>query len=137
MQFHEKSFWFIWFHEFFCLDFFKFSGPLCIVENSYLWKKRYISYYNSVWFRFQSCQNRAENELISTQIGIFLTHYRYCLSELLTFFSNQTIIHWVCVSYLFTHRYFGIVPSHSISGGGEHKALKKWQKMCNIKWLQK
>ena len=29
MQFHEKNFWFIWFHEFFCLDFFKFCGPLC------------------------------------------------------------------------------------------------------------
>ena len=29
MQFHAKIFWFIWFHEFFCLDFFKFSGPLC------------------------------------------------------------------------------------------------------------
>ena len=29
MQFHEKKNWFIWFHEFFCLDFFKFYGPLC------------------------------------------------------------------------------------------------------------
>ena len=28
MQFHEKKFWFIWFHEFFYLDFFKFSGLL-------------------------------------------------------------------------------------------------------------
>ena len=26
----KKFFWFIWFHEFFCLDFFKFSGPLWI-----------------------------------------------------------------------------------------------------------
>ena len=33
MQFHESNLWFIWFHEFFCLDFFKFSGPLC---NTYL-----------------------------------------------------------------------------------------------------
>ena len=30
MQFHKKIFGFIWFHEFFCLDFFKFSGPLCL-----------------------------------------------------------------------------------------------------------
>ena len=31
MQFHVRIFfWFIWFHEFFCLDFFKFSAPLCI-----------------------------------------------------------------------------------------------------------
>ena len=30
MQFHVKIFWFIWFQEFFCLDFFEFSGPLCI-----------------------------------------------------------------------------------------------------------
>ena len=28
MQFHEKN-GFIWFHEFICLDFFKFSGALC------------------------------------------------------------------------------------------------------------
>ena len=28
MEFHEKNFWFIWFHEFFCLDFFEFSGLL-------------------------------------------------------------------------------------------------------------
>ena len=28
MQFHEKEIWYVWFHEFFCLDFFKFSGPL-------------------------------------------------------------------------------------------------------------
>ena len=31
MQFHEKKIWFIWFHEFFCLDFFKFSETLCIL----------------------------------------------------------------------------------------------------------
>ena len=31
MQFHKKKI-FIWFHEFFCLDFFKFSGPLCNVK---------------------------------------------------------------------------------------------------------
>ena len=24
-----KKFWLIWFHEFFCLDFFEFFGPLC------------------------------------------------------------------------------------------------------------
>ena len=30
MEFHEKNFfWLIWFHEFFCLNFFKFSGLLC------------------------------------------------------------------------------------------------------------
>ena len=29
MQFHINIFWFIWFHELFCLDFFKSSGPLC------------------------------------------------------------------------------------------------------------
>ena len=29
MLFHGFFFAFIWFHEFFCLDFFKFSGPLC------------------------------------------------------------------------------------------------------------
>ena len=28
MLFHGKKIRFIWFHEFFCLDFFKFSGPL-------------------------------------------------------------------------------------------------------------
>ena len=27
----RKKIWFIWFHEFFCLDFFKFSGPLWYV----------------------------------------------------------------------------------------------------------
>ena len=27
MQFHEKIIWFIWFHEFFCLDFFKIFLP--------------------------------------------------------------------------------------------------------------
>ena len=25
--------WFIWFHEFSCLDFFKFSGPLCAASR--------------------------------------------------------------------------------------------------------
>ena len=39
MQFYEKNVWFIWFHEFFCLDFFKFSGLLCATENS---KRSYI-----------------------------------------------------------------------------------------------
>ena len=29
MQFHIKKNLSIWFHEFFCLDFFKFSGPQC------------------------------------------------------------------------------------------------------------
>ena len=28
IQFHENNLWFICFHEFFCLDFFKFSGLL-------------------------------------------------------------------------------------------------------------
>ena len=35
MEFGQKIFswnWFIWFHEFFYLDFFKFSGPLYILE---------------------------------------------------------------------------------------------------------
>ena len=27
----RKKMWFIWFHEFFCLDFFKFSGPRCVL----------------------------------------------------------------------------------------------------------
>ena len=31
--------WFIWFHEFFYLDFFKFSGSLCVTHIYYLWKK--------------------------------------------------------------------------------------------------
>ena len=35
MQFHEKIFRFIWFHEFFCLDFFKFSGPLWLRKRTY------------------------------------------------------------------------------------------------------
>ena len=36
MQVHEKN-GFIWFHEFFCLDFFKFSDPLCFLRHiSYL-----------------------------------------------------------------------------------------------------
>ena len=35
MEFHEKNFWFIWFHYFFCLDVFKYSGPLCILQS--LW----------------------------------------------------------------------------------------------------
>ena len=30
-NFTKKIFWFIWFHEFFCLDFFKFSGLLCVL----------------------------------------------------------------------------------------------------------
>ena len=34
MQFHEKKNWFIWFHEFFCLDFFIFSGLLWIDDFS-------------------------------------------------------------------------------------------------------
>ena len=29
-NFTKKFFWFISFHEFFCLDFFKFSGQLCL-----------------------------------------------------------------------------------------------------------
>ena len=29
----KKNFWFIWFQEFFCLGFFKFSGPLWPSEN--------------------------------------------------------------------------------------------------------
>ena len=45
MQFHEKKF--IWFHELFCLDFFKFSGPLWgllgVLEGS--WGKVY-------WFNY-------------------------------------------------------------------------------------
>ena len=28
-NFKKKNVWFIWFHKFFCLDFLKFSGPLC------------------------------------------------------------------------------------------------------------
>ena len=36
MEFGQKNYsWnsFIWFHEFFCLDFFIFSGPLCQQED--------------------------------------------------------------------------------------------------------
>ena len=35
MQIHEK-YWFTWFHEFFWLDFFKFSGPLCVKKIIYI-----------------------------------------------------------------------------------------------------
>ena len=31
MQIHVKKYWFIWFHEFFCLNAFKFFGPLCAI----------------------------------------------------------------------------------------------------------
>ena len=34
-NFMKKNFWLIWFDEFFCLDFFKFSGPLCRVRQKY------------------------------------------------------------------------------------------------------
>ena len=33
MQFHENCFCFIWFHEVFCMAFFKFSGPLWYVVH--------------------------------------------------------------------------------------------------------
>ena len=29
--FQKKSLWFTWFHDFFCLDFFSFSGPLPVI----------------------------------------------------------------------------------------------------------
>ena len=51
MQFHEKKFWFTWFHEFFCLYFFKFSGPLCTVEMtqvSFLFQSDFTSTYLSI-----------------------------------------------------------------------------------------
>ena len=35
MHFHEKK-GFIWFHEFFCLDFFNFSGPLWNISHSWI-----------------------------------------------------------------------------------------------------
>ena len=31
-----KFFWFIWFHEFFCLDFFKYSGPMWLIRKIYI-----------------------------------------------------------------------------------------------------
>ena len=33
MQFHWIFILFIWFHEFFCLDFFKFCGPLWVYQQ--------------------------------------------------------------------------------------------------------
>ena len=39
----QKCFWFIWFPEFFCLDFFKFSGPLWLIRLSTIlttWRSR-------------------------------------------------------------------------------------------------
>ena len=43
MQFHEKIFGNIWFHEFFCLEFLKFSGPL--------WNSQYrIEYWLITYF---------------------------------------------------------------------------------------
>ena len=56
MQIHEKN-WFIWFHEFFWLDFFKFFGPLCFDEQSWfavfsqscdLTKK--VKFFTNGWF---------------------------------------------------------------------------------------
>ena len=38
VQFQENCFWFIWFHEFFYLDFFKFSGPLVAFKGGWYWK---------------------------------------------------------------------------------------------------
>ena len=32
-NFTKKNSWFIWFHEFFCLNFLKFFGPLCARNN--------------------------------------------------------------------------------------------------------
>ena len=52
MQFHENFFWLIWFHEFYCLDFFKFSGPLCLCWWLF-WTFSFFSIWNQKeWQRF-------------------------------------------------------------------------------------
>ena len=38
LQVHTTKKVFIWFHEFFCLDFFKCSGPLCDLHFSHEWQ---------------------------------------------------------------------------------------------------
>ena len=49
MQFHEKQKLFIWFHEFFCLDFFKFSVPITNNLKFYIKLTEKITVGQNIW----------------------------------------------------------------------------------------
>ena len=86
MQFHLKTFWFIWFHVFFCLDFLNFSGPLCIIQNCnrgyYLNCSRgYYLHWEQLWTTFPELRiernmpqqtNSYPNGLVWHRGGLFL-----------------------------------------------------------------
>ena len=59
MQFHEKKYWFIWFHELFSLDFFKFSGSLRNL-TSYLKKLNSNMFASLLNFSCIWCTNSSE-----------------------------------------------------------------------------
>ena len=62
MQFHEKKIWFIWFHEFFCLDFFKFSVHMYIFHvHCEFWKKDQPTKSSNTYFSYFFCSSRLLN----------------------------------------------------------------------------
>ena len=65
MQFHEKIFWFIWFHEFFCLDFLIFLA----LKNVKFYRGPcvYFSYFSLCWMCNEMWRSRDKNLWTSIQ----------------------------------------------------------------------
>ena len=92
----RKTFWFIWFHEFFCLDFFKFSGPLRYI----LIGKSFSRKFSWNWFHENSAGRGRDRGLYVMKMQILLWwQWKWCfyIQWIILFFSMLKSTYLVCL----------------------------------------